>query len=112
MTHYTGLINKYRSRMPFAADVKAVTLNEGNTPLIELVNIPKRVGFEGRILVKFEGLNPTGSFKDRGMTAAVTQAVHEGSKAIICASTGNTSARAPTPAERTGHPGFCPLLAA
>ena len=78
MTHYTGLINKYRSRMPFSADVKAVTLNEGNTPLIELVNIPKRVGFEGRILVKFEGLNPTGSFKDRGMTYAVSQAKAEG----------------------------------
>ncbi len=106
MTHYTGLINKYRSRMPFSADVKAVTLNEGNTPLIELVNIPKRVGFEGRILVKFEGLNPTGSFKDRGMTAAVTQAVHEGSKAIICASTGNTSAAAAAYAARAGITAF------
>ena len=106
MTHYTGLINKYRSRMPFAADVKAVTLNEGNTPLIELVNIPKSVGFEGRILVKFEGLNPTGSFKDRGMTAAVTQAAHEGSKAVICASTGNTSAAAAAYAVRAGMTAF------
>ncbi|MES2685074.1 MAG: threonine synthase [Pseudomonadota bacterium] len=106
MTHYTGLINKYRSRMPFAADVKAVTLNEGNTPLIELTNIPRLKGFEGRILVKFEGLNPTGSFKDRGMTAAVTQAVHEGSKAIICASTGNTSAAAAAYAARAGITAF------
>jgi len=106
MTHYTGLINQYRSRMPFAAEVKAVTLNEGNTPLIELVNIPKAVGFEGRILVKFEGLNPTGSFKDRGMTAAVTQAAHEGSKAIICASTGNTSAAAAAYAARAGMTAF------
>ena len=106
MTHYTGLINKYRARMPFGADVKAVTLNEGNTPLIELVNIPKAVGFEGRILVKFEGLNPTGSFKDRGMTAAVTQAAHEGSKAIICASTGNTSAAAAAYAARAGMTAF------
>ena len=104
--HYTGLINKYRSRMPFADDVKAVTLNEGNTPLIELTNIPNSVGFEGRILVKFEGLNPTGSFKDRGMTAAVTQAVHEGSKAIICASTGNTSAAAAAYAARAGITAF------
>lgn len=106
MTHYTGLINKYRSRLPFAEDVKAVTLNEGNTPLIELNNIPKLNRFEGRILVKFEGLNPTGSFKDRGMTAAVTQAVHEGSKAIICASTGNTSAAAAAYAARAGIKAF------
>jgi len=106
MSHYTGLINKYRSRMPFGADVKAVTLNEGNTPLIELTNIPRLKGFEGRILVKFEGLNPTGSFKDRGMTAAVTQAVHEGSKAIICASTGNTSAAAAAYAARAGITAF------
>jgi len=104
--HYTGLINRYRSRLPFAPEVKAVTLNEGNTPLIELVNIPKLAGFEGRILVKFEGLNPTGSFKDRGMTAAVTQAVHEGSKAIICASTGNTSAAAAAYAARAGITAF------
>ena len=102
MTHYTGLINRYRHRLPFSADVAAVTLNEGNTPLIELRNIPRQVGFAGRILVKFEGLNPTGSFKDRGMTAAVTQAVHEGSKAIICASTGNTSASAAAYAARSG----------
>lgn len=106
MAHYTGLINKYRSRMPFGPDVKAVTLNEGNTPLIELTNIPKLKGFEGRILVKFEGLNPTGSFKDRGMTAAVTQAVHTGSKAIICASTGNTSAAAAAYAARAGITAF------
>ena len=104
--HYTGLVNRYRSRLPFALEVKAVTLNEGNTPLIELVNIPKQAGFEGRILVKFEGLNPTGSFKDRGMTAAVTQAVHEGSKAIICASTGNTSAAAAAYAARAGITAF------
>ena len=106
MTHYTGLINKYRARLPFGDDVKAVTLNEGNTPLIELLNIPKSVGFEGRIFAKFEGLNPTGSFKDRGMTAAVTQAVHEGSKAIICASTGNTSAAAAAYAARAGITAF------
>ncbi|MDP3857436.1 MAG: threonine synthase [Stagnimonas sp.] len=104
--HYTGLVNRYRSRLPFGPEVKAVTLNEGNTPLIELVNIPRQAGFEGRILVKFEGLNPTGSFKDRGMTAAVTQAVHEGSKAIICASTGNTSAAAAAYAARAGITAF------
>ncbi|HEX4870860.1 MAG TPA: threonine synthase [Nevskiaceae bacterium] len=104
--HYTGLINRYRSRLPFAPEVAAVTLNEGNTPLIELQHLPRDIGFDGRILVKFEGLNPTGSFKDRGMTAAVTQAVQEGSRAIICASTGNTSAAAAAYAARAGITAF------
>jgi threonine synthase len=106
MTHYTGLINHYRDRLPFGPEVKAVTLNEGNTPLIELFAVPKSLGFEGRFYVKFEGLNPTGSFKDRGMTTAVTQAVHEGAKAIICASTGNTSAAAAAYAARAGITAF------
>lgn len=106
MTRYTGLIDQYRSRLPFAADVRAISLGEGRTPLIRLENIPKLIGFEGELYVKFEGLNPTGSFKDRGMTAAVTQAVHEGSKAIICASTGNTSAAAAAYAARAGITAF------
>lgn len=92
--HYTGLIDRYRDRLPVAADVPAVSLNEGNTPLIQLHNIPADIGYSGEIYVKFEGLNPTGSFKDRGMTMAVTQARAEGSQALICASTGNTSAAA------------------
>jgi threonine synthase len=106
VTRYTGLIDQYRSRLPFAADVRAISLGEGRTPLIRLENIPKLIGFEGELYVKFEGLNPTGSFKDRGMTAAVTQAVHEGSKAIICASTGNTSAAAAAYAARAGITAF------
>lgn len=99
-SHYTGLINRYRNRMPVSADTPVVTLNEGNTPLIEFFNLPKLLRKQVRILGKFEGLNPTGSFKDRGMTMAVTNAVENGSQAIICASTGNTSASAAAYAAR------------
>ena len=103
---YTGLIDAYRDRLPLPRDARAISLGEGRTPLIKLENLPNKVGFEGEIYVKFEGLNPTGSFKDRGMTVAVTQAVHEGSKAIICASTGNTSAAAAAYAARAGITAF------
>ena len=102
MTHYTGLIEKYRDRLPVSADTPVVSLNEGNTPLIELKNLPKTTGRNVRIYAKFDGLNPTGSFKDRGMTMAVTKAVEAGAKAIICASTGNTSAAAAAYAARCG----------
>ena len=91
---YTGLIDKYRDRLPVAAATRAISLNEGATPLIELRNLPVLVRKKVGIYAKFEGANPTGSFKDRGMTMAVTQAVEEGARAIICASTGNTSASA------------------
>ncbi|QHS09391.1 threonine synthase [Sinimarinibacterium sp. NLF-5-8] len=106
MTRYTGLIDQYRARLPLAADARAISLGEGRTPLIKLENIPRQIGFEGELYVKFEGLNPTGSFKDRGMTVAVTQAVHEGARAIICASTGNTSAAAAAYAVRAGVTAF------
>ena len=102
MSHYTGLIERYRDRLPLDANAVPVSLGEGNTPLIRLRNIPGDLPGDYEIYVKFEGLNPTGSFKDRGMTVAVTQAVHEGSKAIICASTGNTSAAAAAYAARAG----------
>jgi threonine synthase len=99
---YTGLIEKYRDRLPVSDDTRIISLGEGNTPLIRLNNIPKLVGHGVDLYVKFEGLNPTGSFKDRGMTMAVTKAVEEGSRAIICASTGNTSAAAAAYAARAG----------
>ena len=102
MHHYTGLINKYRDRLPVSADTPVISLNEGNTPLIELRNLPRLIKKNVRIYAKFEGLNPTGSFKDRGMTMAVTKAVEAGAKAIICASTGNTSAAAAAYAARAG----------
>ncbi|MBE8189587.1 MAG: threonine synthase [Candidatus Thioglobus sp.] len=103
---YTGLIERFRSRLPVAAETKIISLGEGGTPLIECQNIAKIIGHNVEIYVKYEGLNPTGSFKDRGMTLAVTKAVEAGSKAIICASTGNTSASAAAYAARAGIKAF------
>ena len=103
---HRGLINKYRERLPVASETTAITLDEGNTPLIELNNIPKDLDHPVSLYVKYEGMNPTGSFKDRGMTMAVTKAVEEGSQAIICASTGNTSAAAAAYAARAGIQAF------
>ncbi len=91
---YEGLINKYRQYLPVSDSTPVVTLNEGNTPLIKADNLAKKIGLDAEIYLKFEGCNPTGSFKDRGMTMAVTKAKESGSGAIICASTGNTSASA------------------
>jgi threonine synthase len=105
-TRYTGLIERYRDRLPVSADTKLISLGEGNTPLLKLNNIPGVIGKNVEIYVKYEGLNPTGSFKDRGMTMAVTKAVEAGSKAIICASTGNTSAAAAAYAARAGITAF------
>lgn len=105
-TRYTGIIERYRDRLPVSADTRIISLCEGNTPLIQLQNIPRLIGKDVDIYVKFEGLNPTGSFKDRGMTMAVTKAVEEGSQAIICASTGNTSAAAAAYAVRAGIRAF------
>ena len=91
---YKGLIDKYRKYLPVSETTEIVTLNEGNTPLIKADNLAKKIGLECNLYLKFEGCNPTGSFKDRGMTMAVTKAKEEGAGAIICASTGNTSASA------------------
>ncbi|MEO1890424.1 MAG: threonine synthase [Candidatus Thioglobus sp.] len=103
---YTGLIENYRDRLPVDDSTHLISLGEGNTPLIRLENIPATLGKDVDIYVKYEGLNPTGSFKDRGMTMAVTKAVESGSKAIICASTGNTSASAAAYAARAGIKAF------
>jgi threonine synthase len=103
---YTGLIEKYRDRLPVQKNTRVISLGEGNTPLIQLQNIPREIKKDVEIYVKYEGLNPTGSFKDRGMTVAVTKAVEEGSRAIICASTGNTSASAAAYAARAGITSF------
>lgn len=92
--YYQGLINRYREFLPVDDSTPVVTLNEGNTPLIKADNLAKKIGVDAEIYLKFEGCNPTGSFKDRGMTMAVTKAKESGSGAIICASTGNTSASA------------------
>jgi threonine synthase len=105
-SRYTGLIEHYRDRLPVSAATRVISLGEGNTPLIRLENIPRELGRDVELYVKYEGLNPTGSFKDRGMTMAVTRAVEEGSRAIICASTGNTSAAAAAYAARAGITAF------
>ena len=105
-SRYTGLIDRYAERLPIAAEARRISLGEGNTPLIKLDNLVADLPAEVEIYVKYEGLNPTGSFKDRGMTTAVTQAVAEGAEAIICASTGNTSASAAAYAARAGITAF------
>ncbi len=101
-----GLIERYRDWLPVSDDTRIISLGEGNTPLIRLNNLSQSLGKDVEIHVKCEGLNPTGSFKDRGMTMAVTKAVEAGSKAIICASTGNTSASAAAYAARAGITAF------
>lgn len=92
--YYQGLINKYKEYLPVNEKTPVITLNEGNTPLIKCANLANKIGIDAEIYLKFEGCNPTGSFKDRGMTMAVSKAKESGSEAIICASTGNTSASA------------------
>ncbi|MFQ5950876.1 MAG: threonine synthase [Candidatus Geothermarchaeales archaeon] len=103
---WKGVINRYRDRLPVPAEAKPVTLLEGNTPLIEAPRLADATGSSFRIFLKYEGLNPTCSFKDRGMTVAVTMAVADSSKAVICASTGNTSASAGAYAARAGLRAF------
>jgi threonine synthase len=97
---WPGLIEVYRDRLPVSDATPVITLREGGTPLLPAAYLSERV--EARVLLKYEGLNPTGSFKDRGMTVAISKAVEEGSKAVICASTGNTSASAAAYAARAG----------
>lgn len=89
-----GIIDRYRTYLPVTDKTPVVTLNEGNTPLIYSSYLSKILGEGFEVYLKYEGLNPTGSFKDRGMTMALSKAKEEGSKAVICASTGNTSASA------------------
>ena len=88
-----GLIERYRDRLPVSAATPVVTLGEGSTPLLEAPRVSERAGLP-RCYLKYEGANPTGSFKDRGMTMAVSKALEEGAREAVCASTGNTSASA------------------
>jgi threonine synthase len=100
MSRTAGVIERHRERLPFAPGDPVVTLGEGSTPLVLAERISELVGAE--VHLKLEGLNPTGSFKDRGMTCAVSAAVREGAKAVICASTGNTAASAAAYAAKAG----------
>ncbi|MDD3983186.1 MAG: threonine synthase [Candidatus Omnitrophota bacterium] len=99
---YRGVIEKYRKYLPVSGATPVVTLNEGNTPLIFSPRLSSMLGAGCEVYLKYEGLNPTGSFKDRGMTMAISKACEEGSRAVICASTGNTSASAAAYAARAG----------
>ncbi len=98
----SGVIRRYRDFLPITDTTPIISLSEGSTPLIEAPNIVQALGGGFRLFVKYEGLNPTGSFKDRGMTLAVSKAAERGVRAIVCASTGNTSASAAAYAARAG----------
>ncbi|MFC1668406.1 threonine synthase [Chlamydiota bacterium] len=97
-----GIISQYRDFLPVTQKTPIVTLLEGNTPLVQAQNLSKEINANVSIYLKYEGLNPTGSFKDRGMTLAISKAMEEGSKIVMCASTGNTSASAAAYAARCG----------
>ena len=103
---WPGLIEAYRSYLPVTEETPVVSLQEGNTPLIPVPAIAHQVGRQVEVFVKYDGLNPTGSFKDRGMTLAISKAKEAGTKAVICASTGNTSASAAAYARRGGMRAF------
>ena len=103
---WPGLIETYRSYLPVTDKTPVVTLCEGNTPLIPAPAIAAKIGKQVQVFVKYDGLNPTGSFKDRGMTLAVSKAKEEGATAVVCASTGNTSAAAAAYARRGGMRAF------
>ncbi len=97
---YKGVINRYRQYLPVNNNTPVITLREGNTPLIYAAYLSKYIGKNFQVFLKYEGLNPTGSFKDRGMTMAVSKAKEDNSQSVICASTGNTSASASAYAAR------------
>ena len=103
---WQGLIHQYREFLPVSEATPVVTLNEGNTPLILADRLRQRLGLTCEVYLKYEGANPTGSFKDRGMTLAMSKAVERGAQAVICASTGNTSASAAAYAARAGLKAF------
>ena len=100
--HWEGVIRHYWDYLPLSDERHVVTLLEGNTPLIPAKNLAAAIGLDIDLYLKFEGVNPTGSFKDRGMTMAISKAVEDGAKAVICASTGNTSASAAAYAAKGG----------
>jgi threonine synthase len=101
-----SIIQRYKSLLDLPSHTQIVTLNEGNTPLIPLPRLAKELGGGFDLFAKYEGLNPTGSFKDRGMTAAISEAAGRDVKAVICASTGNTAASAAAYAARAGMQAF------
>src|ERR687896_546823 len=97
---WRGVIEEYRDRLPITEKTPVITLREGGTPLVGAENLSARTGID--VYLKYEGANPTGSFKDRGMCVAIAKAIEEGARAVCCASTGNTSASAAAYATRAG----------
>src|SRR4030095_16114488 len=97
-----GVIDRYRAWLPISATTPVVSLGEGGTPLIYSPRLSEKEGRWCEVFVKYEGMNPTGSFKDRGMTVAISKALERGARTLICASTGNTSASAAAYAARAG----------
>src|SRR5690242_8826533 len=106
MAYWRGVIEEYRTYLPVMEKTPVVTLKEGDTPLLFGPRISEKLGNGIKVYFKFEGLNPTGSFKDRGMTLAISKALGEGARAVICASTGNTAASAAAYAGRAGLKAF------
>ena len=102
MNRWRGIIEEYRKFLPVSASTPIITLGEGNTPLIRAARLAKRIAPGVDLYLKYEGVNPTGSFKDRGMTMAISKALENGAKAVMCASTGNTSASAAAYGARAG----------
>ena len=101
-TYWPGLIKAYKNYLPVSERTPIITLKEGNTPLIHSKKLSELIGNNTNVYLKYDGLNPTGSFKDRGMTMAISKSKEEGCEAVICASTGNTSAAAAAYASRGG----------
>ena len=99
---YQGVVNRYRQYLPVTESTPVITLLEGNTPLVRADKLERELKLGLEVYLKYEGLNPTGSFKDRGMTMAITKAVEAGATAVMCASTGNTSASASAYAAKAG----------
>ena len=97
---WRGVIEEYRHRLPVSGNTPIISLREGGTPLIHAAFLSELL--DNNVWIKYEGLNPTGSFKDRGMTMAISKAAEDGAKAVICASTGNTSASAAAYAVKAG----------
>ncbi len=102
MNRWRGIIEEYRKFLPVSANTPVITLGEGNTPLIRAARLAKKIAPGIDLYLKYEGVNPTGSFKDRGMTMAISKALENGAKAVMCASTGNTSASAAAYGARAG----------
>ena len=102
MNRWRGVIEEYRKFLPVTEKTPVISLGEGNTPLIRATRLAKAISPGVELYLKFEGVNPTGSFKDRGMTLAISKAVEGGARAVMCASTGNTSASAAAYGARAG----------